>query len=143
LDKPGPGDIVGCQFGYNDNDNVPLKCDHLRHFPNNGHWVRTYEIDQATGDTLDTILHAAMYTDLEFAHGLPPDDPQRVIIPLEKLGALNADIRSVQYFSMDGRRMVIDRKNLNIYSNGVILRREQYINGTSRTRPVYVTSKRR
>jgi hypothetical protein len=132
MDKPQVYDKIGVTFGYNDNDGEPLKCDHLRKYPCCGQWVRTYNIDQVSGDTLDTILHPGYLMDLEFVHGLPPDDPEPVLMPLADNMTVNANVMRTDYFTLNG--MLLLRAPGNRSNNGAFIRRSICTDGSTRNR---------
>jgi hypothetical protein len=128
--------VIGIELGYNDNDGEPLKTCHLRKHKGEGHWIRTFNIDQATGDTLDTILHYGGYLDLEFAHGLPPTNPEPVINPLTQSIHTTQAIEKVEYFDLNGIDPKPSDASFTIPRNSIVIQKIRYTDGTVVTRNV-------
>jgi hypothetical protein len=117
----------------------PLKTCHLKRYLGTGHWVRTYTIDEATGDTLDTLLNYGFYFDLEFAHGLPPEDIQPVVMPLQPGAGITGEAIRSEYYSMQGRKMSLTHLRMSSSHGMVLLRKTIYSNGAVQTTPVIMS----
>jgi hypothetical protein len=128
MNIPEVHDDIGIIFGYNDNDGEPLTTCHLRFYKGEGHWVRTFNIDQATGDTLDTVLHYACYQNLMFAHGMPPEDIEPVINPLSKNLTAAQPILKEEYFTLKGERLAAVENKLRIPDNSIVIRKITFAN---------------
>jgi hypothetical protein len=101
-------------------------------FPGEGHWVRTFQLDPATGDTLDTLLHSGNYMNLEFAHGLPPADPEPVMMPVYVLDRTDAaGVVGNQTFLLNGVLLSSRKRDINGANNAMTLRRHLFTNRKS------------
>jgi hypothetical protein len=134
MDKPDVLDNIGFEAGYNDNDGEPLETCHLRKYVGEGHWIRTFTLDQTTGDTLDTILHYGSYMNLEFGHGFP-GHPEPVINPMHTRAIQHhqAQPARTEYFDLRGRRITPGVISSRAIENGVTIRRIYFADCPART----------
>jgi hypothetical protein len=137
IPQPLVYDKIGFVFGYNDNDGTRGSTDNLRKYPGTGHWERRYEIDPATGDTIDSMPTYDCYMDMEFGQHIPIGDPASVQnrLQTQTINEAGMSIKE-EYFGIDGRKIEPGslQKSHSSPVNGLVIKRATLPGGIRKTR---------